>query len=108
MSETTADVLPGTISVATQPEERLPPEAIEKRYLDKINAVVDEARATESMHILVDVLAWTLACIIINCSTRWGAGDVLRRIGDYVCKLADRQAAQAEAEKAREEGQLPH
>jgi len=108
MSEATADVQPGTISVATRPEERLPPEAIEKRYLDRINAVVDEARATQSMHILVDVLAWTLACIIINCSSKWGAGEVLRRIGHYVCKLADREAAQAEADKARDEGQLPH
>ena len=81
---------------------------MEKRYLGAINALIDEAPATDSTVILVDVLAWTVARLVMGARTRWGAGDVMRRIGDHVCRLADRQAAQAEAEKAREEGRLPH
>jgi hypothetical protein len=81
---------------------------IEKSYLDAINALLEEAYSTRSVPILVDVLTWTVARIIMDCRSRWGTGDVLRRIGDYVCRISERRAAQEEAEKSRADGSLPH
>ncbi|SPE19752.1 hypothetical protein SBBP1_1010011 [Burkholderiales bacterium] len=108
MNEIAAQVRPEHGWAQSKPQERPSPEAIEKRYRRTINALVDESRESDSTAILVDVLAWTIARSIIGCRTRGGAGDLMRRIGDYVCKLVDRQAAQGETEKAREEGRLPH
>ena len=81
---------------------------IEQRYLAGVNALVDDALEHENMPILADVLAWTLGRVIVAYGTPAVAGDVLRRLGGYVCDLVERQRAQAEAEQAQKEGLKPH
>jgi len=99
---------PGDQHSPIVPLARPTPAALERRYLEAINALIEDTRDNDSLRILVDVLAWQLASIIVWNGTRWGAGDVMRRIGDYVCKLVERERAQAEAKRAREEGLHPH
>ena len=85
-----------------------PAQRIEQRYLAAANALADDAVEHENLPILADVLAWTLGRVIVAYGTPDAAGDVLRRLGGYVCDLAARQRAQAEAEQARKEGLKPH
>jgi hypothetical protein len=49
----------------------------------------------------VDVLTWTLARMILRVDSPWGAGDVMCRIGKYVCSLQHRKEAQKEAHSER-------
>ena len=85
-----------------------PAQRTEQRYLAAVNGLVDDAVKHENLPILADVLAWTLGRVIVGCGTPDVVGDVLRRLGSYVCELAERQRAQAEAEQARKEGLKPH
>ena len=85
-----------------------PAQRTEQRYLAAVNGLVDDAVKHENLPILADVLAWTLGRVIVAYGTPAVAGDLLRRLGGYVCDLAARQRAQAEAEQARKEGLKPH
>ena len=85
-----------------------PAQQVEQRYVAAVNALIDEAVEHDSLPILADVLAWTLGRVIIGYGTTAVAGDILRRLGGYVCDLAERQRAEAEAKQARKEGQKPH
>ena len=85
-----------------------PAQQIEQKYVTAVNALIDEAVEHDSLPILADVLAWTLGRVIIGYGTPAVAGDILRRLGGYVCDLAERQRAEAEAKQARKEGQKPH
>ena len=85
-----------------------PAQQTEQRYVAAVNALVNEAMEHDSLPILADVLAWTLGRVIVGYGTSAVAGDILRRLGGYVCDLAERQRAQAEAERARKEGFKPH
>ncbi len=60
------------------------------------------------MPILADVLAWALGRVIVRYGTPAVAGDIVRRLGGYVCDLAAREQARTEAEQARKEGRQPH
>jgi hypothetical protein len=35
-------------------------------------------------------------------------GDVLRRLGNYTCRLAEMKSAEDEAEQEKKEGRAPH
>ena len=64
--------------------------------------------STTTCPILADVLAWNLGRVIVAYGTPAVAGDILRRLGGYVCDIAERQRARDEAEQARKEGKKPH
>jgi len=80
----------------------------EQRYVAALDALVDDACERQSFETLVDVLAQTLARIIVAFGTTAVTGDVLRRLGKYVWELTERKEAQAEAVKAKKEGLRPH
>jgi hypothetical protein len=46
--------------------------------------------------------------VIVGFGTPAVTGDVMRRLGGYVCDLVERKEAQEEAERARKEGRKPH
>ena len=81
---------------------------VEQRYVTAVNVLIDEAFQQDSLPILADVMAWALGRVIVGYGTPAVAGDIMRRLGGYVCDLVERQRAQQEAEKARKEGQKPH
>jgi len=108
MNESIQTPQPGDQESQIPPPARPSPEEMERRFLDATGTLMQEAHRTDSLRILVDVFAWDLAKIIVWNGSRWGAGDVMRRIGDYVCKLVEREHAQAEANKAKDEGHRPH
>ena len=84
------------------------PAQIEQRYVTAVNALMDQAMEGDSVPILADVLAWALGRVIVGYGTPAVAGDIVRRLGGYVCDLAARERAQTEAERARKEGHQPH
>ena len=85
-----------------------PAQQTEQRYVAAVNVLVDDALEHENLPVLADVLAWTLGRVIVAYGTPDVAGDVLRRLGGYVCDLSARQRAQAEAKQAQREGLKPH
>ena len=96
---------------ATVPEDVASPETVtladcspaqqaEEIYIKVVNALVDKAVECGNVPILADVLAWTLARVIVNYGTP-AAGDILRSLGGHVCELAARERARSEAGGAR-------
>jgi len=97
-----------TPPVPVPPADSTAERVLEDRFVAAVNALFDEADAHKSAATLVDVLAWALARMILRVDSPWGAGDVMRRVGNYVCALQERNAAQREAEDASKEGRAPH
>jgi hypothetical protein len=83
-------------------------EQAERHYLSVINPLLSQANQQGSMETFVDVLTWTLARVIANIDKPWVTGDILRRIGNYTCQIANTNRAEAEAAAAKEEGHVPH
>jgi hypothetical protein len=78
------------------------------RYLNAANALYDDAVEHDSARILADVLAWTLAKMIVSYGTPFVSGDILRRLGEHVDVLVERRRAWEEAQHAKEEGRTPN
>lgn len=90
------------------PVDCSPAQLVEQRYVTALNALIDEASENDTVPILADVLAWMLGRVIVGYGTPAVAGDILRRLGGYVCDMVERQRAQEEARKARSEGFKPN
>ena len=98
------EVRPGTVTLA----DCSPQEQLEQRYVATVDALVADANERRSLESLVDVFAWSLARIITAYGSPAVAGDVMQRIGNYVCVITRYNNAQAEAESAKKEGLRPH
>ena len=85
-----------------------PEEQAERRCLAALDALVAEAWEQRTMETLVDSLTWTLARVVVGLESQYVTGDVLRRLGNYTCRLAEAKRAEDEAEQARKEGRAPH
>ena len=85
-----------------------PAQRIEQRYLAAVAGLIEDAVENQSLPILVDVLAWTMGKVIVGYGTPEVPGDFMRRLGGYICDLAERQRAQAEAKQAQKAGLKPH
>jgi hypothetical protein len=83
-------------------------EQAERHFLSIINPLLSEAYRQGSMETFADVLTWTLARVIANLDKAYVTGDILRRIGNYTCQIANTNRAEAEAEAAKKEGREPH
>jgi hypothetical protein len=83
------------------------PETAEAHYLKALNQLAAEAYEQHRMEILADVLVWTLARIIYAFGLS-SAGDVLRRLGNYLYRLNAEEKARQEAADAAREGHAPH
>jgi hypothetical protein len=88
-----------------------PAQQTERRYLQAVDALVDEAMERSEPEVLVEVLTWTLARI----ASAYGpaaTADVLRRLGGHLGDLAQRQreqeTAKREARQAKRKGLRPH
>jgi hypothetical protein len=96
------------VSMPTAPLADCSRAQVEQRYVDAVNALMAQAVEGESVPILADVMAWALGRVIVLYGTPAVAGDIVRRLGGYVCDFAAREQARNEAEQAREEGRQPH
>ncbi len=85
-----------------------PEEQAERRCLAALDALVAEAWEQRTMETLVDSLTWTLARVVVGLESQYVMGDVLRRLGNYTCRLAETKRAEDEAEQERKEGRAPH
>jgi hypothetical protein len=93
---------------AASPADCSVEEKNERRYLGIINPLLAEAWQQHSMATFVDVLTWTLARVIVGLDKPYVTGDILRRIGNYTCRIAESNRAEAEAQAAKAEGHMPH
>ena len=80
----------------------------ERRYLAVLDPLLSEAWKQRSMEPFADCLTWTLARIIVALDKPQVTGDILRRIGNYTCRIANANDAEAEAEKEKKAGRVPH
>jgi hypothetical protein len=80
-------------------------EGAHDRYLDALHDLVLDAAQAERMHLLADVLAWTIARLAIGCGQA-ATADMLAKIGKYMGALEEQNRAKQELEAAREEGRL--
>jgi hypothetical protein len=83
-------------------------ELAERRYLSIFDPLVTEAAEQRTMETLVDCLTWTLARVAAAVDDPYVPGDILKRLGTYICRIEERKRAQAEADRARKEGRVPH
>ena len=88
--------------------DRSPAQEIEDRYVKELNSMLDDAFEHRSVAILVDCMTWTLGRLVVHYETPEVAGDVLRRLGNYICDLTERKSAQREAEAEKRKGVQPH
>jgi hypothetical protein len=76
------------------------------RYAKEIGAIAADAYERKLLRVFVDVLAWKLANIAYS-NGPLATGDVLRRLGVWLCLVAEAAEAQREAEAERKQGRLP-
>ncbi len=97
------------VPVAPAPIADCSPEQLaERRYLAILDPLLNEAWEQHSLETLVDCLAWTLARVTVGLDSTQVTGDILRRLGNYTCRLSESKRAEAEAEAAKKEGHAPH
>jgi hypothetical protein len=101
-------VEPGAGTAAVPLADCSAAEHAERHYLSIINPLLSQANQQGSMETFVDVLTWTLARVIANIDKPWVTGDILRRIGNYTCQIANTNRAEAEAAAVKKEGHAPH
>ena len=85
-----------------------PAERIERHFRTALDQLFTEASCLDSHEVLVDVLAWTLARIVVDQDRSYVTGDILRRIGNHTCRLVEVEVANAEAEEAKRSGHPSH
>jgi hypothetical protein len=98
-----ADAAPTTALNDCSPERQ-----IELRYLNALDRLLADAVEHRSGQTLVNVLTWTLARIAFAHGSVWVSGDIVRRLGDHMCTLAERERSEEEPERTKEEGHPPH
>jgi hypothetical protein len=81
---------------------------LEDQYLGAVARLMADAHERKSVDVLVDVLVWILAKAIMGHRSTWCAGDIMRRLGDYICRLEDHALAESEAARAKEDGRAFH
>jgi hypothetical protein len=85
-----------------------PEEVAERRYLEILNPLLQEAWEQRQLETLVDCLAWTLARVVVGLDSAQVTGDLLRRLGNYTYRLSEAKRAEAEAEEAKKAGRAPN
>jgi hypothetical protein len=108
----TSTVLPHnhtTSAEASSPvADTSPAERVERHFLAELDQLLAEASQQDSLRVLADVLTWTLARIVVGQESSYVTGDILRRFGNYTCRLAEVKIATAEADEAQRSGHPPH
>lgn len=82
-------------------------DAAAQRCADALGEMLAEAEAGAHVHVLVDGLAYMLARIACQCGSG-ATGHILYTIGDHIQKIEAHRRAGQEAERAKQEGRLPH
>ena len=85
----------------------IPDDELERRYVEAMNALLEDARKRKAVNVFTDVAAWKLAVVAFQCGPH-AAGDILRRFGAHLGTLAEADDAQREADAAKEAGRLPN
>jgi len=93
-------------------EEQTPPEAVpahelERRYIEVMNALLTDATERRAVHVFTDVVAWKLAMVAYHFGPG-AAGDVVRKLGAHLVKIAAAEEAQREAKQAEKAGRRPN
>lgn len=99
-SRTTPAAVP--LSDSSTPDERA-----RDRYVDALHDLVEDASEGRRLHLLADVLAWTVARLASGCGPA-ATADLLAKVGRYMGALEEQKEAKRELERAREEGRLAH
>ena len=84
-----------------------PDDGCADHYVERIEGLYAHARETRSTHVLVDVIAWSLARLAHQKGSA-AAGTILRGIGSHLASIADAEDARREAGQAKASGQKPH
>ena len=90
-----------------KPVVKVPEDELLRRYIAVANAVFADSLEHHAVPVFADALAWELAQI----AHRYGSqatGDILRKFGNHLQRLATADEAQREADKAKGEGRLPN
>ena len=107
--------MPDDLHSGSRPGFQSPPKLVDcssdeqayRRYLDALNALVDDAAERRNLRMLADALAWTLARIAVYCGTK-ATGDILAYLGKYMIEIEERNEARRELEHQRAEGVRPN
>ena len=95
-------------SSATTPQPARASEKAWDHYMESLESLYQHAWTNEEPKTLADTLTWTLARIVMAYGGTLVAGDIVRRLGDHIHFLAERQNAIEQAAKEKEEGRTSH
>ena len=94
-------------SASPAPDDCTPEQLAQDRYLAAVDALVADAVEGKRMPQLANVLAWTTARIAVGCGVA-ATGNLLRRIGGYICQLETERQTKNEALSAKYGGRQPN
>ena len=94
--------LPGIFAEPGDPQA--PADDAAGAYADLFRRLVERADTGGTMSELVGALTWTLASIAGQYGTPHVAGDIVRRFGEFLCRIEGHKAAEAEAAEHRANG----
>jgi hypothetical protein len=80
---------------------------IHTRYVSSIDDLVRDSIGIQATHVLADALTLTLARMVVYYKP-FVAGDILRRFGEHICAIDERNRAVEQAAEAKLEGRIPH
>ena len=95
------------VSSPAQLTDCTPEQLAEARYFKALDELLADAAEHKQMQILADTLAWTFARVAAGCGVA-ATGDMLRRLGTYICSLETQRQAQDEALLAKQDGRQPN
>jgi len=82
-------------------------EDLARRYVELMNALLANAEEHRAVNVFTDVVAWKLAVVAYKFGPL-AAADVMRKLGSHLAGIAEAEAAQREANEAKEAGQRPN
>ena len=90
------------------PDDCSASEQAERFYRKALDALLAKATEQRQLETFVDCVAQALARVVVGLGNVYVSGDLLRRIGNYTCRLELEKQAQEEAAAASREGRSPH
>lgn len=85
----------------------VPADELERRYLDAMHLLLEDAQKNDAIGVLVNTVSWKLADIAHYYGPR-ATGDIVRRFGMHLANIAEAAEAQREADAAKEAGLQPN
>ena len=81
----------------------LPEDELDRRYVAVMDSLLADAQARGAVRVFTDAVTWKLAVVAYQYGPD-AVADIMRKLGGHLGSIAERMAAQREANAAKEAG----